>query len=252
MLDGYPLRRYSLADWIFMILASTLVLQILATIVISNFPGSYWESFIAAGKSVEEVILTISYQSAALGTILSLPLTLLVVYWRKIPLFNRRGLSREESFIIRGLTKEDWQFLVRYIPVSYVLYVIGSVVIINLFGEGDAVNQIVIEDMFGHVPLWQMFLMIVIVAPIVEELFFRGILLFRGNQLEATWLRTILSAVLFGLIHTPTSVYAVYTYVGMGFIFAYAAKRTNTVEASMVYHFLNNLLGFIVIWSFQN
>lgn len=93
--------------------------------------------------------------------------------------------------------------------------------------------------------------MIVVVAPIAEELLFRGIILFPGNRLETSWTRTIISALLFGLIHGPTDVYSFYTYVGMGFIFSYAAKKTQTVEAAMVYHFLNNLLGFIVIMSYR-
>src|SRR5699024_7411808 len=104
-----------------------------------------------------------------------------------------------------------------------------------------------VESMFEYVPVWQMFLMIVIVAPIAEELLFRGMLLFSGDQREATWLRVCISSLAFGFVHTPTDLLSIYTYVGMGLIFSYAAKHTRTVEASIVYHCINNLLRIIDI-----
>ena len=91
--------------------------------------------------------------------------------------------------------------------------------------------------------------MIVIVAPIGEELLFRGLMLFPGDRLETSWLRVILSAILFGAIHGPTDIYSAYTYIGMGLIFAVASKYTRSVETGMIYHFLNNLVGFIAIMS---
>ena len=106
--------------------------------------------------------------------------------------------------------------------------------------------------MFDYVPMWQMFIMIVIVAPIAEELLFRGILLFPGNKRNTTWVRVVISALLFGLVHTPTDFLSFYTYVGMGFIFSYAAKKRGSVEVAIVYHFLNNLFGFIQILLLQS
>lgn len=249
MLGGYSLRKYTAMDWFLIILTSSFILQIIVTVLSSTIIQFYPELFLTGIGSETEILSNIIYNSAVYATILSLPLTLLVVYWRKIPLFNRKQLSQEESFLIKGLSKEDWAFLIRYIPISYTLYLLGNVVVVSIFGEGEAVNQLAIESLFGYIPIWQLFIMIVLVAPIVEELLFRGMMLFSGNRIETTWLRTIISALLFGLIHSPTNIQSLYTYVGMGFIFAYAAKRTNSVEAAMLYHFLNNLVGFTAIYS---
>lgn len=241
MLNGYPLRKYTWKDWLFMVLSSNLVIQLVAVFVLSFFMGIF------VNNITIEIIGEISIYGTIYGTIASLPLTLLVVYWLKIPLFNRRQISKKNSFMIRGLTKDDWKFLLKYIPISYILYLIGSMVVAYFFGISEAANQVAVESLFDYVPLWVMFIMVVIVAPIVEELLFRGIILFPGDRLDPTWTRTIISAIFFGLIHGPTDVYTAYTYVGMGFIFAYASKRTKTVEAAMVYHFLNNLMGFLQI-----
>lgn len=251
MFEGYPLRKYKLGDWVLMLMASGFFLQIVllffSTQTIYYFPDRFFETM----QSEAEILTAIINFSAVYGTLLSLPLTLLVVYSRKIPLFNRKQLTRKESFIVRGLDKEDWKFLVKYIPSSYILYLLGNSLVIQLFGEAEAVNQLAVEGLFEYVPVWQMFIMIVVVAPIVEELLFRGLILFSGEQLETTWLRLLISAALFGAVHSPTNIQSVYSYVGMGFIFSYAAKRTQSVEAPIIYHFLNNLLAFMAVLSLQ-
>lgn len=246
MLEGYPLREYTWKDWILMILSTSIVLQLLVT-----FGALYLSDFesISDPALAQITIMRISINGSVYGTLISLPLTLLAAYWQKIPLLNRRSLNKEESVVLPGLNKKDWVFLAWYIPVSYILYIVGSVVVASLFGASEATNQVAVESLFNYVPLWVMFLMICVVAPIAEELFFRGMLLFPGDRLNTTWMRVILSAVLFGLVHNPNDIYSFYTYVGMGFIFSYAAKRTQSVEAAIVYHFLNNFAGFIAILS---
>lgn len=251
MLEGYPLRKYSWVDWLLIILTSSLILQVIVTLFASNMAAAFPNLFVEGNATEMEIVSRIVYLGTVSGTILSLPFTLFIVHWRKIPLFNRKRLRKEESFILRGLSKEDWKFLVKYIPISYILYLLGNGVVINIFGEGEAINQVAIENMFDYIPAWQMFIMIVVVAPIVEELLFRGMMLFSGARLETTWLRIILSSILFGLIHNPTNISSLYAYVGMGFIFSYAGKRTNSVEGPMVYHFMNNLLAFMSILSFR-
>ncbi len=241
MLEGYPLRKYDWKDWLFMALSSSLFLQVITVLVLS------WAAGFLVSQFTMETIASISIYGTVYGTILSLPLTLLVVYWRKIPILNRKQLSKQESFLLRGLTKEDWKFLVKYIPLSYLIYIIGSMLVAYLFGASEAANQVAVESLFDYVPIWVLFVMIVIVAPVVEELLFRGMFLFYGNRLDTTWTRVMISALLFGLIHGPSDVYTAYTYIGMGVMFSYASKRTQAVEAAMVYHFLNNLAGFLMI-----
>lgn len=243
MFEGYSLRKYDWKDWLLMVCSSAIILQVVMMVLLSVVVP------IAVGNITEATVNMVTNYSVVYGSILSLPLSLYIIYKRKIPLFNRKQLSEQESFLVRGLTKEDWKFLIKYIPVSYILFLLGSVVVEKIFGMSEAANQMAVESLFNHVPPWQLFLMIVIVAPITEELLFRGLILFPGNRLDTSWVRVIISSLLFGLIHilTDVDVYTFYTYVGMGFIFTYAAKRTNSIEASIVYHMLNNLLGFFAI-----
>lgn len=246
MLEGYPLRKYNWKDWLALILTSSVVLQLLLITISSSLLLLTSNSMVGTDVSLEMINQALS-NGVVVGTIISLPLTLLLVRWLKIPLFNRKKLSKEESFIIRGLSRKDWEFLKKYIPTSYVLYYIGAIIVNSIFIDTEAVNQTAVEGLINQYPIWVMFIMIVIVAPIGEELLFRGLMLFPGNHLETTWPRVIISAVLFGLIHMPTNIPSVYSYVGMGFIFAYASKHTQTVEAGIVYHFINNLIAFLAL-----
>lgn len=243
MFGGYPLRKYDWKDWLFIFLSSAIILQIIVILFLTGIIPFFQSSM------TETTVEMIANYGVVYGSILSLPLSLYVIYKRKIPLFNRKKLSSEDSFIIRGLSKEDWKFLVKYIPISYILYTLGSVVVESIFGMSEAANQLAVESLFDQLPAWQLFLMIVIVAPITEEILFRGLILFPGNKLDTTWLRVFFSSILFGLIHifTDVDVYTFYTYVGMGLIFTIAAKKTQSIEAAIIYHMLNNLMGFFAI-----
>ena len=245
MLKGYPLRDYTWKDWVLIIVSSGLALQFIVAFLATMFSDIDPNNMEAVLAQVERITIN----AAVYGTIISLPLSLMVIHWRKIPIFNRKQLSKSEWFIVPGLSTKDWSFLMKYIPISFVLYTTGNVIMTLLFGEMEAVNQDAIVSLFDYIPIWVMFIMIVIVAPITEEVLFRGIMVFPGNKLDTTWLRVMISAVLFGLIHSPTDIQSLYTYVGMGVMFSYAAKKTQSVEAAIVYHFLNNLLAFTALLS---
>ena len=162
MLKGYPLRDYTWKDWVLMIVSSGLALQFIVAFLATMFSDIDPNNMEAVLAQVERITLN----AAVYGTIISLPLSLMVIHWRKIPIFNRKQLSKSEWFIVPGLSKKDWSFLVKYIPISFILYRIGSVILFLIFGEMEAVNQEAIVSILDYLPTWIMFIMIVIVAPI--------------------------------------------------------------------------------------
>lgn len=238
---SFPRRKFNWKDYVWMFLTGNLFLQMVATNVYAIF------NYDAIRSGGPEALWIPMAKLTAWSTVASIPLMLLVVYWRKIPLFNRKRLSRKDSVLIPGLTKKDWKFLALYIPISFVLYQGGQIFLDTWLGRNNPINQQGVEKVAEVIPLWLLFLMIVVAAPIVEELFFRGMLMFRNPKKAPGWGATIFSALVFGLIHTPTDIQSFYTYVGMGLVFSYAAKKTNSVEAAMIYHALNNLIGFLAI-----
>lgn len=249
--EGYPLRKILKREQLLLWGLSPIVLQIVFGVL---FVVHFISNNIALIKALESSTALMEYiepeiiAGTIVGTILGAVLITIVVIWRKIPLFNRKQLSRNEWKIIPGLSKKDWIFLGWYIPVTYTLFIGGNILLSYIFGEAEAANQQTIEGMVGLAPVWALFLMIVIAAPIAEEVLFRGLILFRHNSLNASWISVVVSAFLFGLIHMPTDIPSAFSYIGMGFLFAFAAKHTRTVEAGIVYHMLNNLIAFIVLY----
>ena len=99
--------------------------------------------------------------------------------------------------------------------------------IINLFGSLDA-------------PGWFLFVGIII-APFVEEIFFRGFL-FQGFREKMGWVKAaLLSSAIFAIFHLdPASL--IPTFV-LGFTFSYVFHRSNSVLPGMFLHFTVNAFG---------
>jgi len=90
-------------------------------------------------------------------------------------------------------------------------------------------------------------LAVAVVAPVVEELFFRGYVLNAYLSAKGTRTAYLASAFAFALMHgLPTLFPAIFV---MGLVLAYLYRRTGTILASMVAHGINNGLAFAALVS---
>jgi uncharacterized protein len=93
-----------------------------------------------------------------------------------------------------------------------------------------------------------MWLLIVVFAPIVEEIVFRGFL-FRGWA--ASWLRVpgtvVLTSLIFGALHFQYSIAGVVYCILLGFLFAWLRLRSGTIVAPILAHMLNNSITMAVL-----
>lgn len=78
----------------------------------------------------------------------------------------------------------------------------------------------------------------VVLAPITEEVIFRGLIFSRLERAMPGWLAALLSAAAFGLCHGQ-AVWMAYAFV-LGLIFAVMRLRTGSILPSMLAHFLFN------------
>lgn len=100
-----------------------------------------------------------------------------------------------------------------------------------------------IADGFGPIPV--QVLLIVIAAPIVEELCFRG-LLFGGLRERLPKLAAALAAgVVFGLLHAFTGISAVPPLIALGFIFCLLYEKTGSIVPGILLHLLNNSVALL-------
>jgi membrane protease YdiL (CAAX protease family) len=82
------------------------------------------------------------------------------------------------------------------------------------------------------------------VAPVCEELFFRGIL-FRALRVHLPlWAAAVIDGVLFGLVHGSLVIAPILAFLGI--VFCYVYERTGTLFAPIALHAINNTVSYAV------
>ena len=128
--------------------------------------------------------------------------------------------------------------------ISQAFSYVGSLIGNTLNGAIDAVlgeaPENVVEDMVLSSPVWIIILVTVIIAPIVEELMFRKLLIDRMS-IYGDRLAIIVSAIAFGLFHG--NFYQLFYATLIGFILGFIYTKTGNILYSIVMHILFNLWG---------
>ncbi|MFC3931695.1 CPBP family intramembrane glutamic endopeptidase [Streptococcus dentapri] len=177
-----------------------------------------------------------------LGTGISLVIELLVValgVWLLI----------KWKFI--GNKKINWWLLILGVPAAYLLiFCLEGLISILIRAEGQtsSSNQESLNAMTNYAPILFFFIMIVIAAPIIEELVFRGLI--QQRVFNNSWLGYIVSSLLFCLAHTPNSWGVALIYASMGVIIGFFAFKFKRLEYSIALHTLNNLIAFFIMYGF--
>jgi CAAX protease family protein len=119
-------------------------------------------------------------------------------------------------------------------------YLIFAAVYAGLFGTPEQED---IAESFGTVPL--QVLLIVIAAPVSEEICFRG-MLFGGLRERMPRLgAALLSGLIFGGLHALTGLSAVPPLIAFGFILALLYEKTGSIVPGILLHMLNNSVALI-------
>jgi membrane protease YdiL (CAAX protease family) len=88
---------------------------------------------------------------------------------------------------------------------------------------------------------------IVLLAPICEEVFFRGFFYAGLRTKWSLWPSALLSGAVFGLVHAPTGPTAAIPLAGLGVGLAWLYNKTDSIWPCMLAHFLNNALAISVV-----
>jgi membrane protease YdiL (CAAX protease family) len=88
---------------------------------------------------------------------------------------------------------------------------------------------------------------IVVLAPVCEEIFFRGFFYAGLRSRWSLWPSALLSGAVFGLVHAPTGPTAAIPLAGLGVGLAWLYNKTDSIWPCMLAHFLNNALAISVV-----
>ena len=115
-------------------------------------------------------------------------------------------------------------------------------------GVSNSTNQEAIEN--AHMNPFLLITFTVIMAPIVEELVFRGLLMGRVFNPDSI-VGLIVSGLLFGLVHTPNSIGVWIVYAGMGFVLGIAYRKFQKLEYCIMAHIINNTIAVSMLLLLQ-
>jgi membrane protease YdiL (CAAX protease family) len=90
-------------------------------------------------------------------------------------------------------------------------------------------------------------LMIAVLAPVAEELFFRGFLFAGLRTRWSLWPAAITSGLIFGLVHAPTGITTVVPLAALGFALCWLYDRTGSLWPCVIAHMINNGLALAVV-----
>lgn len=176
-------------------------------------------------------------QSAALILIqlaFLLPLALIFM-WRRI------------SLRYLGFGKFDWNTLALgcgLLIASYVFIIVHNLILMALGVDTQGESILRFFDSLES-PIWFFFVGVVL-APIVEEIFFRGFV-FQGFRQRYGWVSAmLLSSIVFAAAHLDP-VALLPTFV-LGCVLAYMFHRSNSIWPGVILHFLVNAFGLCAVY----
>ena len=135
------------------------------------------------------------------------------------------------------------------IALSYLAIFVGNLIggiMLQLLNQTTTSNQQILNNIFSESSLIAMFFLVVLIAPICEEIICRGIIptkLFQGYEKVGY----VLGWLLFLLAHMPSNLPSFLIYGWMSAVLTWTAYRTRRLEMSISVHMLLNSISFILL-----
>ena len=149
------------------------------------------------------------------------------------------------TFNLSFFKAKDLARLVLSYLVIFATNLLGSL-LLRLTNEGTTNNQSILNGIVQNSSLISTFFLLVLIAPICEEILCRGIIpkkIFRGKEK----LGFVVGAIVFALLHMPTNLPSVIIYGGMSTVLTWTAYKTERLEMSILLHMILNGIAFCLL-----
>ena len=149
------------------------------------------------------------------------------------------------TFNLSFFKAKDLARLVLSYLVIFATNLLGSL-LLRLTNEVTTNNQSILNGIVQNSSLISTFFLLVLIAPICEEILCRGIIpkkIFRGKEK----LGFVVGAIVFTLLHMPTNLPSVIIYGGMSTVLTWTAYKTERLEMSILLHMILNGIAFCLL-----
>ena len=149
------------------------------------------------------------------------------------------------TFNLSFFKAKDLARLVLSYLVIFATNLLGSL-LLRLTNEVTTNNQSILNGIVQNSSLISTFFLLVLIAPICEEILCRGIIpkkIFRGKEK----LGFVVGAIVFALLHMPTNLPSVIIYGGMSTVLTWTAYKTERLEMSILLHMIVNGIAFCLL-----
>lgn len=188
---------------------------------------------VALGADPEEQGVDLLLQAALAVSLVAVPLA--VASWGQTGLreaAHRLGLRRMK------LEDVGWAFAAY--GVFFVVLIIYGVIV-----QPDPQDTVeVIADERDTMALIALGALVVIAAPVSEEIFFRGFFFGALRAKMPFWGAALISGLVFGLVHIPSGIAQAPPLALLGVVLAWLYERTGSLGAPMIMHGFQNLVAF--------
>ncbi|WP_163545329.1 CPBP family intramembrane glutamic endopeptidase [Granulicatella sp. zg-ZJ] len=119
--------------------------------------------------------------------------------------------------------------------------------IVELLPKETLINQESIETLATKSSEVSIFLAVVMMGPIIEELLFRSLFIqniFKNKK----WIGFLVATTLFALAHAGVTVTSFVTYFMLGIPMGLILIKTKSLECAILWHLINNLLAVSVMF----
>ncbi len=155
--------------------------------------------------------------------------------------------------------KKKFKITLKDIGIAFAYYlammfvtVVMTMAMQMIYGVDTSENQEILEALFASgTNIWfvgTMSLSVGVIAPILEELVFRGIpsvTLFKNSP---KWFIMFMTSIIFSSVHSSVNIISFAMYALMGAILCHAYFRRENIIDSMLVHFFNNAIVAVVLF----
>lgn len=216
--------------------------QIAAGLLVSLYPAyKNWTSEQGVAWLEESVIAKFLY----------ILLAEIFVVWIVLKLIKAIRVTRTMIGLIRPVSRD-----VVYALAGYGVYFVSFLIIAMLsanFIDSDQQQQIGFDAATGG-QLGLVFVSLVILPPIAEEILFRGYLFTSFRQKYKFRTAAIITSIFFGIAHLqfgmgapPLWIAGIDTFV-LSLVLCYLREKTGGLTASILLHMLKNMVAFVVLF----